>query len=113
MLVNKTLCFVLVGRYGMAIMTYFKFVRWLFFLNIYQSVIMLLVVIIPGSFMLPYHFEESLSTSNISEYKTSVQCSRQYKSYIGNFTQKLTTVDKILDFLKGTVSIMFYCLMYL
>jgi hypothetical protein len=94
----------------MAIMTYFKFVRWLFFLNIYQSVIMLLVVIIPGSFMLPYHFEKSLSTSNISEFKTSVQCSRQYKSYIGNFTQKLTKVDKILDFLKGTVSIMFYCL---
>ena len=99
--------FIFAGRYGMAIMTYFKFIRWLFFLNIYLSVIMMMFVIIPGSFVLPYTFEESLSDKNKTDYKASIVCSMKYKSYIGNFTQKLTTVDKILDILEGTVRI--YC----
>ncbi|XP_052070541.1 transmembrane channel-like protein 7 [Mytilus californianus] len=90
------------GRYGMAIMTYFKFIRWLFFLNIYLSIIMLAFVILPGSFMLPYKFEESLTVSNMTEYKATMTCSAKYKTYIDSFTRKLSTVDKILDFLEGT-----------
>ncbi|XP_076075037.1 transmembrane channel-like protein 7 [Mytilus galloprovincialis] len=100
------------GRYGMAIMTYFKFIRWLFFLNIYLSIIMFAFVIIPGSLMLPSEFEESLTVSNITEYKDTMKCSEKYKIYIDGFTRKLTTVDKILDFLEGTgwmeTKILFY-----
>lgn len=96
--------FYFVGKYGMAIMTYFKFIRWLLFLNIYLSIVMLLFVIIPGSFMLPYRFEQSLSFKNMTDYKTTTMCSRRYQLYIDNFTKKLSVVDKILDFLEGTVS---------
>lgn len=64
-------------------------------------------VIIPGSLMLPSEFEESLTVSNITEYKDTMKCSEKYKIYIDGFTRKLTTVDKILDFLEGTVSFVF------
>ncbi|VDH94582.1 Hypothetical predicted protein, partial [Mytilus galloprovincialis] len=60
------------GRYGMAIMTYFKFIRWLFFLNIYLSIIMFAFVIIPGSLMLPSEFEESLTVKGTGWMETKI-----------------------------------------
>ncbi|XP_074647256.1 transmembrane channel-like protein 7 [Tubulanus polymorphus] len=117
------------GGFGMGVGSFFRFLKWLFFLNIYISVIMIAVVLIPQLILKPHNFREAVrlstgdnltsisavwndsatasaltdyNTENISFVEQSVVCSKKYEDFINNKTQVSTTFDKVLDLLKGT-----------
>ncbi|XP_069122851.1 transmembrane channel-like protein 7 isoform X2 [Argopecten irradians] len=89
------------GSYGTAIMTYFRFIKWLMFLNFYIMIIMFGVITVPYLVLGPYKFEESV-TPDVGGYLESVNCTLDYIDYNINYTNSESTFEKVLDILQGT-----------
>ncbi|XP_033748411.1 transmembrane channel-like protein 7 isoform X2 [Pecten maximus] len=89
------------GSYGTAIMTYFRFIKWLMFLNFYIMIIMFGVITVPYLALGPYKFEESVSPE-VGGYLQSVNCTLDYVDYNINYTNSESTFEKVLDVLQGT-----------
>ncbi|XP_060064146.1 transmembrane channel-like protein 7 isoform X2 [Ylistrum balloti] len=89
------------GSYGTAIMTYFRFIKWLMFLNFYIMIIMFGVITVPYLALGPYEFQESVS-SDVGGYLESVNCTLDYIDYNINYTESESTFEKVLDVLQGT-----------
>ncbi|KAL5018333.1 hypothetical protein ScPMuIL_004055 [Solemya velum] len=91
------------GQFGTAIMNYFRFIRWLMFLNIYLTVITLCVITIPYLAMAPAQFPQSVPVTNQSVFvQQALECSSNYNNYSRYTLSKESTFEKVLDFLQGT-----------
>lgn len=102
------------GKYGTAIMTYFRFLKWLLKLNMYTMLITFCVITVPYLTLGPYTYEESVRNMNLSE--TSINCTSDYIKYMDNFTSQESIDEKVIDFLQGTGwmerTILFYGVYY-
>lgn len=92
------------GQYGTAAMTYFRFIKWLMFLNIYIMIIMFCVITVPYLALGPYTFNSSLTDANVSGYREAIECTTQYEIYHSNLTETESIGQQVLDLLQGTVS---------
>lgn len=92
------------GQYGTAAMTYFRFIKWLMFLNIYIMIIMFCVITVPYLALGPYTFNSSLTDVNVSGYREAIECTTQYEIYHSNLTETESIGQQVLDLLQGTVS---------
>ena len=86
------------GRFGTAITNYFRFIRWLMFMNLYMVVIMIGVTLVPQLIL-----EDSLFIQ--SQNNTVEECTENYNSYLKNITSREGIGSQILDALQGTVGI--------
>ncbi|CAD5114164.1 DgyrCDS3307 [Dimorphilus gyrociliatus] len=82
------------GQFGPAVSSYFAFLKWLFFLNLYIFLISFCFIIIP---QIIYNDKVDYSTSDTS---TTAVCSRRYKDSV--VVMKNDTAQLVLDFLQGT-----------
>lgn len=85
-------------------MTYFRFIKWLMFLNIYIMIIMFCVITVPYLALGPYTFNTSLTDANVSGYREAIECTTQYEIYHSNLTETESIGQQVLDLLQGTVS---------
>lgn len=92
------------GQYGTAAMTYFRFIKWLMFLNIYIMIIMFCVITVPYLALAPYTFNSSLTDANVSGYREAIECTTEYEIYHSNLTETESIGQQVLDLLQGTVS---------
>ncbi|CAG2245617.1 TMC [Mytilus edulis] len=83
------------GRFGTAIMNYFRFIRWLMFMNLYMMVIMMCVTLVP-------HLILTDSPFNVTISNKTIQCTEEYGKSIKNFTDTENIGNKIFDVLQGT-----------
>ena len=91
-------------------MTYFRFIKWLMFLNIYTMIIMFCVITVPYLALGPYNFNSSLTNANVSGYKEAIECTTDYEVYHKNLTDSETIGQQVLDLLQGTVSLKNTCM---
>lgn len=109
------LCVLVAGRYGMAIMTYFRFVKWLMFLNFYIMMITFAILVIPFAVLSPSKFDDilrnkSLPATNVSSevYNMTVQavnCTQQYIRHQDQVHGSVHTgATLFVDLIQGTVS---------
>lgn len=92
------------GQYGTAAMTYFRFIKWLMFLNIYIMIIMFCVITVPYLALSPHTFNSSLTDANVSGYREAIECTTEYEIYHNNLTESESIGQQVLDLLQGTVS---------
>lgn len=85
-------------------MTYFRFIKWLMFLNIYIMIIMFCVITVPYLALGPYTFNSSLTDANVSGYREAIECTTEYEIYHSNLTETESIGQQVLDLLQGTVS---------
>ena len=90
------------GEYGTAIMTYFKFLKWLLKLNFYTMIITFCVITIPYLALGPSTYTDTVQ--HLNDSATSISCTEEYIEYMNNFTSKESIDEKVIDFLQGTVS---------
>ncbi|XP_011438141.3 transmembrane channel-like protein 7 isoform X1 [Magallana gigas] len=90
------------GQYGTAAMTYFRFIKWLMFLNIYIMIIMFCVITVPYLALGPFTFNSSLTDANVSGYREAIECTTQYEIYHSNLTETESIGQQVLDLLQGT-----------
>ncbi|XP_063445690.1 transmembrane channel-like protein 7 isoform X2 [Mytilus trossulus] len=102
------------GEYGTAVMTYFKFLKWLLRLNFYTMIITFCVITIPFLVLGPSSYEDSVRSVNNSQ--DSIDCTKEYINYMDNFTSQESLDEKVIDFLQGTGwmerTILFYGVYY-
>lgn len=96
------------GHFGTSTVSYFRFLRWLMFLNIFMSVFMLGTVLLPF-LLLPPQGHGSFSSSMKNECASTFHW--QAVMYSANYTSEVETAvknsslgQKFLDVLQGTVS---------
>lgn len=109
-------CILVVGRYGMAIMTYFRFVKWLMFLNFYIMLITFAILVIPFAALSPSKFDDILgnkslpAAANVSSevYNMTLQavnCTQQYIRHTDQVHGSVHTgATLFVDLIQGTVS---------
>ena len=85
-------------------MTYFKFIKWLVFLNFYMTIIMFGVTTVPQLVLGPFDYEVSVTDNTTAGYTESVDCTQEYTLHLDNYTSSESTFEKVLDVLQGTVS---------
>ncbi|KAK3091066.1 hypothetical protein FSP39_016869 [Pinctada imbricata] len=104
------------GKYGTAVMTYFRFIKWLMFLNLYVMVIMFCVITVPYLVMGPHNFNASLSNPNVTGYEEAISCTTEYETFHDDVRANETLALQVLDFVQGTGwmerTIMFYGVYY-
>lgn len=102
------------GEYGTAVMTYFKFLKWLLKLNLYTMLITFCVITIPFLVLGPSSYEDSVRSVNNSQ--DSIDCTAEYINYMDNFTSQESAGEMAIDFLQGTGwmerTILFYGVYY-
>ena len=101
---NKNNFSLYLGQLGTAVMSYFKFIRWLMFLNLYASVIVI------GLTLLPYVLlhDGPNNHGNVSQlHQEAFECTQEYQHYVHNST-KTDVFSRILDVLQGTVCFDFF-----
>lgn len=90
-------------------MGYFRFVRWLMFLNMYICLVNICLTLLPHFVLYdsPRDFITPLiQGSNITVYEQeAVNCTIGYKEEIQTNNDKSNVFSNVLDFLQGTVSI--------
>lgn len=88
------------GQYGTGVVTYFKFIKWLMFLNLVIFLLMFLFVVLPT---LISDVSEDLFNSKIEDIATCREQNSMVDVCSGNYTNstKTTQVDA-LDVLQGT-----------
>lgn len=89
------------GHFGTAVMTYFRFIKWLMYINIYMMVITFCVITVPFLALGPYQFEESINSS-MPGYKEVLNCSKEYVVFHDNVVTNRSTEELVLDFFLGT-----------
>lgn len=88
------------GEYGTAIMTYFKFLKWLLKLNFYTMMITFCVITVPYLALGPSTYKDTVKHLNNSDI--SITCTQEYIQYMDNFTAAESLDEKVIDFLQGT-----------
>ena len=94
----------ILGKYGTAVMTYFRFIKWLMFLNLYIMVIMFCVITVPYLALGPRTFNESLPNPNVTGYTEAISCTAEYETFHEEIRKNETVALLVLDFVQGTVS---------
>ncbi|XP_063445695.1 transmembrane channel-like protein 7 isoform X2 [Mytilus trossulus] len=82
------------GRFGTAIMNYFRFIRWLMFMNLYMMVIMMCVTLVPHLIL--------TDSTNVTISNKTKQCTEDYGTHLDNITDTENIGNKIFDVLQGT-----------
>nr|UYL70871.1 Tmc487a [Platynereis dumerilii] len=92
------------GHFGTAALSYFVFLKLLFFLNLFIAILLLCVVVFPQQFLKPGKFNDTLTAGGtVFKYeRQSLQCSTEYDTRIENDTSQSGVDDKIIDFVQGT-----------
>jgi len=97
-------------------MIFFRFIRWLMFLNLFLTLLWICVIIIPFFVQGPSSFKDSVVTAtneSVAEivnsnssyfYGLAANCTAEYSTYSDTIFQQESTFEKVLDFLQGTVS---------
>lgn len=112
--------FFIQGHFGTSVMTYFRFMRWLLFLNFYLMVIMLGLTMVPYVIKInrPWKFLDTAppanhsNTSNVTNstgvevnfFGKAINCTENYLDFLHNASTSEDWGSKILDALQGTVS---------
>lgn len=100
----------------MAVMTYFRFVKWLMFLNFYILVITFGILVIPYAAMNSSSFDDYVKNKsspdlNVTseDYRTlmaAVNCTQQYIGHMDKVHGAVhSSATLFLDLIQGTVSI--------
>ncbi|XP_046366609.2 transmembrane channel-like protein 7 isoform X3 [Haliotis rufescens] len=92
------------GRFGTATVSYFRFTRWLMFLNLYIFLLMFCVIVIPYFALPTPDLFHNIPTVNRSDayFQEADRCTTLYKDYIDNITARESVGDMVLDFIQGT-----------
>lgn len=91
------------GKFGTAYMSFFRFIRWLMFLNIYIMIVMFCVTTIPFLALSPRrNFPETVPENKSVFQEQAVNCSENYELYNEEIKLKKSTFEQVLDFLQGT-----------
>ncbi|XP_050394548.2 transmembrane channel-like protein 7 isoform X1 [Patella vulgata] len=92
------------GKFGTATASYFRFTRWLMFLNVYIFLITLPVIVLPTLFSENDDFASDFNVTNTTHIGVieAINCSRYYDRHIENIKNTDSTTDKVLNFFKGT-----------
>jgi len=99
---NALVCFT--GKFGTAVMSFFKFIRWLFFLNLFLTIVMLSVTTLPYVGFGSQSFETTIEANKTRFHTQAVSCTNNYTDYSKEIFSQKSTFEKVLDFLQGTVS---------
>ena len=89
-------------------MTYFRFLRWLMFLNLFMAIILLGIILTPFLILKPSGDAEFASSVNAcqSEYHfLASEFSQNYSAVTKTARNNESTVQLVLDVLQGTVSV--------
>lgn len=95
-------------------MTYFRFMRWLLFLNFYLMVVMLGLTMVPYVIKInrPWSFLDSPHPNNTGSnftgddfFEKALNCTKNYIGFLDNQTNPEDWGSKALDTLQGTVRI--------
>ena len=98
----------------MAIMTYFRFVKWLMFLNFYIMIITFAALVIPFAALSSSDFDDILSNKSSPDFSVSspefnmtmhvVDCTRQYIRHTDEVHENTRTSAMLfVDLIQGTV----------
>ncbi|XP_052766878.1 transmembrane channel-like protein 7 isoform X2 [Mya arenaria] len=93
------------GKFGTAVMIYFRFIRWLFFLNLFLTLVWICVIIIPFLAQGSISFSQTVNipTINSTNYHgLATNCTNEYHVYSSTIQKKDSTFEKVLDVLQGT-----------
>ncbi|XP_021359888.1 transmembrane channel-like protein 7 isoform X1 [Mizuhopecten yessoensis] len=94
------------GQFGTAIMGYFRFVRWLMFLNMYICLVNICLTLVPyfALYKSPSNFTSSLIGLNTTFFQAeAVDCTHGYKEELNDVRSAGPDVfSDILHFLQGT-----------
>ena len=103
---------VLAGRFGSATASYFRFTRWLLFLNFYTFLVSFLVIVVPfiasttpSAFVKDLNIDDPQPVVNGTKFMNhAINCSATYSRLVKNVTDNEQVHEKVLDFFMGTVS---------
>ncbi|WAQ97180.1 TMC7-like protein [Mya arenaria] len=93
------------SKFGTAVMIYFRFIRWLFFLNLFLTLVWICVIIIPFLAQGSISFSQTVNipTINSTNYHgLATNCTNEYHVYSSTIQKKDSTFEKVLDVLQGT-----------
>lgn len=99
------------GQFGTSVMTYFRFMRWLLFLNFYLMVVMLGLTMVPYVIKInrPWSFLDSPHPNNTESnftgddfFEKALNCTKNYIGFLDNQTNPEDWGSKALDTLQGT-----------
>ncbi|XP_041363437.1 transmembrane channel-like protein 7 isoform X2 [Gigantopelta aegis] len=94
------------GQFGMAIVSYFRFTRWLLLLNFVIFTIMFCVIVVPFlALRTPSSFQDWKTVPSLNEsdmFHVASNCTSHYAEYMTNLTSTESIAEKVLDFMKGT-----------
>ncbi|XP_064610128.1 transmembrane channel-like protein 7 isoform X2 [Liolophura sinensis] len=97
---------VIEGHFGSAILSYFTFVRWLMFLNLFIGMLLFLVITLPYLVLQPnqtfQEYADAIAVTDDVFLNQSVKCSEKYLNYLNDTVSKHNATDYVLDFLQGT-----------
>ncbi|XP_060592581.1 transmembrane channel-like protein 7 [Ruditapes philippinarum] len=93
---------VIEGKFGTAVMSFFKFIRWLMFLNLFLMLVMVCVITIPYLALESKPFKETINATQSDYHRQAVNCSENYIEYSEELFRQESTFEKVLDFLQGT-----------
>lgn len=100
------------GKFGTAVMSFFKFVRWLFFLNLFLMIVMLCVTTIPYVAFGSQQFEQTIDRNQSRFHDQALNCTNDYSEYSDEIFSQKSTFEKVLDFLQGTVGCISVCILW-
>lgn len=98
------------GHFGTAVASYFRFVRFVFFLNLAVALLLLGVVVLPQVIMKPHSFRESVEAGlkfhNLSALSDNqwiaVNCTAEHLDFLSNIIRNESLGQKTVDFFQGT-----------
>lgn len=103
------------GRFGSGIASYFRFLRWLFYLDLVLTVIVLSVTTLPYAILDNYlNFDNYIQVVqkdwkiNNSFVAEAQNCSLWYQNYLQMEMSKKGLADHVKDVLQGTVSVLVF-----
>lgn len=60
----------LAGNFGSSILAYFRFVKWLFYVNLFTFLIVLATVVLPQEIIAPDNFAETIADVDVEDTNT-------------------------------------------
>ena len=100
--------FLLAGQFGTATMSYFRFLRWMMFLNLFMTIFMISIVFLPFVLIQPASdFESSVDECNSTFHYRAFILSSNYSDNIRSESSSESASQLVLDVLQGTVSVQY------